>query len=99
MTHYFAPHPGGSHCGAHAFRMYMSTATTRRWSSAAGSRPSFEKMDPTWVSTVFGERNSRSQILGHALRIGDVECDGGHARLGDGGKITRGSVDLGRTPD
>jgi hypothetical protein len=40
----------------------MSVASTRRWSSAAGSRPSFEKIEPTWVSTVFGETNSRSQI-------------------------------------
>ena len=40
----------------------MSTARTRRWSSVAGSSPSLAKMDPTWVSTVFGDRNSRSQM-------------------------------------
>ena len=31
----------------HAFRMYIRTASTRRWSSAAGSNPSLPKMDPT----------------------------------------------------
>jgi hypothetical protein len=40
----------------------MSTASTRRWPSAAGSRPSLAKIDPTWVSTVLGDRNSRSQM-------------------------------------
>ena len=43
-------------------RRYMRTARTRRWSSGAGINPSFEKIDPTWVSTVFGERNSVSEI-------------------------------------
>lgn len=31
-----------------------------RTRQTADGRPSLAKMDPTWVSTVFGERNSRS---------------------------------------
>ncbi len=37
----------------------MSTASTLRWSSPAGSSPSLAKIDPTCVSTVFGDRYSR----------------------------------------
>ena len=40
----------------------VSTASTRRWSSEAGSRPSLRKIELTCVSTVFGLRNSFSQI-------------------------------------
>ena len=38
------------------------------------------------------------RYLGDPLRVGDVEGDGRHAGLGDGGGMARGPVDLGRAP-
>jgi hypothetical protein len=49
------------------------TASTRLWSLMAGSRPSLMEIAPAWVSTVFGEGASRSQIAGSERLVG-VRC-------------------------
>jgi hypothetical protein len=49
------------------------TASTRLWSSMPGSRPSLVKIAPAWVSAVFGESTSRSQIARSGRLVG-VRC-------------------------
>jgi len=48
---------GSAHSGRRAYaRRKRRTASTRRCSRSPGARPSFEKIEVTWASTVFTAR-------------------------------------------